>query len=193
MHQKLTLLLALICIGSSRVFCQSTEPVKIIKTSGDTIEFVTTLRLYRGQNIFPSDDKPFIKGRLNGVKTKLPKSEVRKIYLRDGSKYVVLNNNNSYYIGFYLTKGKKSFFKSYTYSRTMIYGMNGPQSSANKVASVSYFIEEGGKLKFLDRKRGIKELAEECQMFAAYVNTQNRIKRDHEIEDALDYYDLNCN
>ncbi|MBL3655132.1 hypothetical protein [Fulvivirga sediminis] len=113
MHQKLILLLALTCVTSLQVFCQSTEPVKIVKTSNDTIEFVTTLRLYRGQNIFPDDDKPFIKGRLNGEKTKLPKSDMKKIILRDGTVYSVLHNSNSHHIGFYLTRGEKSFFKSY--------------------------------------------------------------------------------
>ncbi|MBL3655133.1 hypothetical protein [Fulvivirga sediminis] len=63
----------------------------------------------------------------------------------------------------------------------------------NKTASVVYFIEEKGKLKVLDRKIGLKELAEECQMFDSYVKVQYRIKKDREIEDALYYYDLNCN
>ena len=102
------------------------------------------------------------------------------------------NNKTAYYIGFFISKGQKDFFKAYTYGRTTVYGAYGPQSSINKVASVTYYELDNGILKEFNRKKGIKALAEECEEFKSYVERTKRIKKDNEIEKSFEYYNEKC-
>ncbi len=187
-------------ISSIEAFGQIKETVRIIKNNNDTINFTTTLRVYKRQYIFPDDEKGFIKGRLNGKNTKLPKSDIREIILQDGSIYQVLNNNNIvYYIGFFVSKGSKDFFKAYTYQRSSVNsGFGGPgvpvaQTTANKLATVSYYTVEKNIVRVFNGKKGFQKLSEECQEFKTYFDQQKRIIKDEEVEQAFRYYNENCN
>lgn len=189
--QKLSIILLLTFVNLPNSFSQSRENVQIKKSDGTTINFETVLRDYKGKNIFPDDSKSYIKGNLNGVKTKLSKSEIKEIKLQDGSEYIVLSSESRgstyYYIGFYLSRGKTDFFKAYSYGRQTY----GGSQSINKVATVSYYIVDGNSLKLLSKKKDIKKFRENCSEFNSYVEQKSRIK-DSELESALEFYNENC-
>lgn len=176
-----------------KAHCQKTETVQILKKNNDTIDFETKLRLYQGDYIFPSDSKDFIKGRLYGEKTKLSKSEVKKIILNDGSEYIVLHINSTYLIGFFISKGAKDFFKIYSYGHNTVLGMYGPQMTINKIASVDYVVINQETFEIFYRKKGVKALSENCPKFKAYVDDQRRIRKDQEVEEAMRYFNSSCN
>ncbi len=171
---------------------QIIQIVDIAKTDGSNIKFETKLAPFKGKYIFPDDSKTFIKGDLNGIKTKLPKSEIKEIELKDGSKYIVLPSTNygstDYFIGFYLSQGSTDFFKTYSYGHQTYAGSS---ASINKVATLSYYIVKGNNLTLLHKNNDIKKFRERCETFDSYVEKKGRIK-DKELESALTFYNESC-
>lgn len=192
MLNRIFILFAILNVFNAiNAFAQSTETVTIIKNNNDTIYLETALRYYKGKYIFPEDGKDFIKGNIKGERLKLPKSEIKKIILMDGSVYDVFRNK---LIGTYISKGKMNFFKAYTYGHATYFGgTSRPQTSLNKVASVTYYSVRHGLITEFDRKYGIEELAQRCDKFRSYVEQKKRIKKNRDLEEAFKYYSENCN
>jgi len=180
-------------------FAQTTETVTITKTNGEEIEFVTTLRYYKGDYIFPDDSKSYIKGKINNEKTKLPKAEVSKIVLQDDSEYIVYHHEHKgksdYFIGYYVIDGKLKIFKTYAYGHmtfdNSITGGVGTTSTINKVASVAYYRDVGYLVEF-DRKKDMKALAARCSSLYDYIIENGRPRKDQQIEYALYHYNEHC-
>ncbi len=203
MQKKRNLFLLLISMFFSlTAFSQSLETVKIIKKTNDTINFVTTLRYYKGSRlVFPDDNKDFIKGKLDGKKTKLSKALIKEIHIiRGGAKYLVIRNRGDQYrIGYFISRGKKDFFKTFSYNRETVslidnnsFIDNKQVMSVNKVVSVAYYIYKNGTLREFDRKRGTLALSQSCYKFKSYVAEQKKIKSNAEIEKAMRYYNKVC-
>lgn len=186
------LILTLLLLGFQDIFSQKSESVKIIKTNNDTIDLVYKLRYYKGAYVFPTDSKNFIKGHIKGEKTKIQKSDITKVILNDETEYMVLPVEESYIFGFYVSKGSSNFFKAYPYGHNTIQGLNGPQMTINKIASLAYFTVKENDVKLFRSKKGFKKLSENCVHFKNYLDSKRSINKEKEIEGAMKFYNSNC-
>lgn len=186
-----------------------TEVVRIIKNHGDTIEFSTSIKYFQYKYIFPDDNKDFIKGKIADEKIKLPKKDISKILLTDGSIYSVIPNKSGYVIGYYVSKGKVDFFKSYsfgrqnyyipntpyqtsTYGNTTYYGQPyGTSQSINKVVTESFFIMENDLIKSRFINKNFESISTDCPKFEEFLKSKKRIKA-KEVEATIILFNNMC-
>lgn len=192
---------------------QSTEPVTIVKSNGDTISFTTTLRNYKGNNVFPGDTKEYIKGSINDKKIKLLKSEIQSIRLADNTEYTLEKVGWKYYIGYYITNGEINVFKTYNYDNTGNFSSPPPflpregaediskdkenystrgNTTLNKTALAEYYNVRKGIFYLIVGKRDFKQLSENSSKFSSYIEQNGYPKNDGEFEAALIYYNEEC-
>ncbi len=152
------------------------------------MSFVTSLNSYGHEYVFFDDNKDFIKGKLNGSKSKLSKSDIKEIYLRNGKQYVVLSNSEfEYRIGICVTQGSKYLFKTYSYVRT---SYNASGSVTSGPATVYHILENEG-LRVFDWGKELKVMSDNCETFSSYL-AEKRIRTGWDIEKAFKFYNVNC-
>jgi len=166
------------------------QPVTLKMVNGTEVKFLTDLVKFEGQVVFPDEGKDFIKGEVNGEKTKISRSEIASVVLGD-QEYLVFRNAGKtateYIIGFFITNNDFKIFKSYLHGHRGY----GSSTSINKVTTEEYFVLEDNKLRALDVKKDSEKLASSCTAFKQYLDQKGRVKG-KETEEVFKYYDSNC-
>lgn len=185
-------------IISAILFCselcgQQNKEVSFFLKSGDSIEGVVKLRVSeRDGNVFPSDEKDFIKYTKGNEKIKIQKSEILSISAGSKQYEVIYDSARDHYsIGYFVTRGKKSLYKTYSYGRMTTYASGLPQQSINKVVNTTYLLFNGKGFEIIRWKKDPKVMIAACDAYADYHSIIKRWKTNN-IEDAFKYFNENC-
>jgi len=190
------ILFLLIIVNGHLSFGQDRSFVKLSLSNGKEMFVSAIVTTFQGKLVFPSDDKKYIRCKVNDEKVKFDKSEINSIQLGNilYEKHIVTIRSREYSIfATQVTKGKLNVYKAFPYDHMSgVVGPGGTSQSINKIAVLQYYYLEDHKLIEADFKKDALRFSKECSAFSAYLKSIKKLKKKN-FEEAVSYFNDNCN